>query len=163
MPILIWIIFEILIFIAIAKWLGIWVAVLIIVVPMIIGGILLRSVGMSNAQNMQKMQMKMMSGGNPLASMMKMMGIMMGGVLLLVPGFLTTLLAMFLLLPLTRMGLATWLMKRKMLNNAFASKMQGNPFASFGNPSANQDQTEEPKPSKSKGRVIDADKWKEKK
>ena len=80
MPILIWIIFEVLIFIAIAKWLGIWVAILLVVIPMIIGGIMLRSVGMNNPQNMQKMQMKMMSGGNPMLSMMKMMGLMMGGV-----------------------------------------------------------------------------------
>ena len=164
MPILIWIIFEVLIFIAIAKWLGIWVAILLVVIPMIIGGIMLRSVGMNNPQNMQKMQMKMMSGGNPMLSMMKMMGLMMGGVLLLIPGFITTFLAILLLLPFTRMSVATWLMKRRSLQSAFASKMQGNPFqaAGFGQ-AANQKPKKADKPdskAKSKGRTIDADEWK---
>lgn len=166
MPILIWIIFEVLIFIAIAKWLGIWVAILLIVIPMIIGGILLRSVGMSNnPQNLQKMQMKMMSGGNPMLSMMKMMGLMMGGMLLLIPGFITTFVAILLLLPFTRMGVATWLMKRRALQSAFSSKMQGNPFqaAGFGqaaNQKAPKVKKEPAAKTKPKGRTIDADEWK---
>lgn len=153
MPILIWIFFEVIIFIAIAKWLGIWVAIGLIIVPMIIGMILLRSAGMNNPQALQKMQMNMMRGGNPMAPMMKMMGMAMGGMLLIIPGFITTLIAILMLLPLTRFSVANWFMKRKSFSGVFTSKMQGNPFAGFDNTTLTGKDSQS-------GRTIDADDWK---
>lgn len=165
MPILIWIILEVLIFIGLASLFGTLAAVLIYVIPMCIGIVLLRKAGIGNPAAMQKMQLKMMSGGNPFNTTMKLMGFVFGGVLLLIPGFITTLIAIFLFLPFSRLMVASWLMKRKMLKSAFSSRMKGHAFGQAFNHFEQQPTPEDKSKTntnKKTGRIIDADEWKKK-
>lgn len=156
MPILIWLFVEIMIFIAFAKWLGIGVALLILFVPTIIGGILLKKASMNNPQNIANMQAQMLQG-NPMVNMMKMMGMMFGGFLLLLPGFITTVIGLLILIPVTRLSMTSWLMKQNWFQSRFQSKMHGNPFSAFQDLNSSPSDTQSEEKKVHKGRIIDAD------
>ncbi|GAA5113332.1 membrane protein FxsA [Orbus sasakiae] len=99
LPILVFFIYlyvEISIFVAVANSIGVLLALIAIIATSIIGLSLVKSQGL---KNLAAMQQKMANNENPTDEMVKNISLMIGGFLLLIPGFLTDILGALLLLP----------------------------------------------------------------
>jgi len=96
---------EIYLFLLVGEVLGLLNSVIILLVLSSIGGLILRIQGLRLLMEVQAM---MARGELPAAALVEGVLLAVGGILLLTPGFLTDLLALALLLPLTRRPLGRW-------------------------------------------------------
>ncbi len=105
---LIWVIAELLIFFLIAHWVGVLLAVLLVILSMVVGGSIIRTHGMGE---MRKAQEKMSLGQAPESEVLRGLALILGGIFLVIPGFLTSLLGLFLIIPRCREPLTSWLIR----------------------------------------------------
>ena len=87
---------EVMLFITIGKYIGLWNTILIIVTTGIIGAILVKSQGLSI---LKKGLEEIQSNKIPIQSMIQGIAIIIAGAFLLTPGFLTDTLGAILLIP----------------------------------------------------------------
>jgi UPF0716 protein FxsA len=100
---LLWLIIELVVFFLVAEWIGILMAVLLVVLSMIIGAGVVRSQG---SEAFQRAQQKAMTGQAPQKEMMQGMAIVLGGFALMIPGFVTSIIGILLVIPGIRGNLA---------------------------------------------------------
>ena len=131
---LVWLIVELVVFYLVAEWLGFLVAILLIILPMIIGGGIMQSQGFAN---MRRLQEKMQTGESPAVEVLESVAIVFGGMLMLIPGMVTSVIGIVLLIPGIRRGLLSWLLRKHLVK----------PGAKHG------DQQ------KAQGKIYDADSW----
>ncbi|MDF2690271.1 MAG: FxsA protein [Gammaproteobacteria bacterium] len=152
---LVWIILELIVFFWVAHVIGLGWAILLVVFSSLIGGVLMRRFGLAN---LQKAQLKMMQGESPTHEMLSAVAIMMGGIFMIVPGFISSIIGLFLLVPKLRDPIANWILRKSSL-----SMFQQTPHGpneglarEFGNASAQPETVEG-----SHGRTIEGEAWKE--
>lgn len=87
---------EITVFMHVVDLLGLLMAILLVIFTSAIGLSLVRNQGFKNVLLVQQ---KMRDGENPAAEVLKSVSLMLAGLLLLVPGFVTDILGLLLLLP----------------------------------------------------------------
>jgi len=90
---------EVILFITVGKYIGLWNTILIIIVTGIIGAILVKSQGITI---FNKALEEIKSNKMPLLSIFEGIAILIAGAFLLTPGFLTDTLGCVLLIPKTR-------------------------------------------------------------
>lgn len=99
---------EIYLFIKLGGLIGAFTTVLLIIATALIGVSLLRAQGFST---MAKFQHQVANGQLPADTMLEGVALLIGGALLLTPGFLTDSLGLMCLIPFTRRTLIAWLLK----------------------------------------------------
>ena len=99
---------EIYLFITLGGLIGALPTVLLVVVTALIGVSLLRAQGFST---MAKFQQEVSTGQLPASTMLEGVALILGGALLLTPGFLTDTIGFLCLIPLTRQTIIAWLIK----------------------------------------------------
>ena len=92
-------IIEVILFITVGKYIGLWNTILIIIVTGIIGAILVKSQGITI---FNKALEEIKSNKTPIFSIFEGIAILIAGAFLLTPGFLTDTLGCILLIPKTR-------------------------------------------------------------
>ena len=90
---------EVILFIKVGKYIGLWNTISIIVITGIIGAILVKSQGISI---LKKGLEELQSNKLPLKPMLEAVAIVVAGAFLLTPGFLTDTLGGILLIPILR-------------------------------------------------------------
>lgn len=93
------ILIEIAIFIVVGKMLGVFNTLLLIILTSVIGVIVAKKQGLQSVRNLQN---SLSEGTPPGVAIIDTFLIFVGGVLLVTPGFLTDLLGLTLIVPLTR-------------------------------------------------------------
>jgi UPF0716 protein FxsA len=93
---LLWLILELATFYLVAKGIGFLAAILLIIVSMAVGGAIIRSQG---TEAFRRAQEKAASGKAPQSEMMQGVGVVMGGFALMIPGFLSSIIGLLLMLP----------------------------------------------------------------
>ena len=99
---------EIAVFIHLGGEIGLWNTVLLIVLTAILGTWLLRSQGLATLQRAQESLARQVF---PIAEVFDGLCLVVAGVLLLTPGFVTDAVGFLLFLPFTRMLLRVWIWK----------------------------------------------------
>ncbi len=102
-------IIEIYLLITVGGFIGVWPTVLLIILTAIIGTHLLRAQGLATLQKMQK---TLQQGQLPTFALVEGIFILIGGVLLLTPGFFTDAVGFICLIPILRKYLVFWMIKR---------------------------------------------------
>lgn len=92
---------ELTIFLILGNYIGILETLLIIIGTGIVGGILLKKQGIKAVRNVQQ---QLREGVMPGDAIIDGLAILIGGILLILPGFLTDILGVFILIPFTRKG-----------------------------------------------------------
>lgn len=87
---------ELAVFIQVAEVVGLFTAILLIVISSLVGLSLVRNKGF---RTLVLVQQKIRDGENPATEMLKSVSLIIAGLLLLVPGFITDILGLVLLLP----------------------------------------------------------------
>ena len=108
-PILLVAVAELLIFGFLCDRIGFWETLLMLVAASAAGALLLRSQGVTTLTRIQRM---LEQGQSPVHEIIEALWLAAAGVLLLVPGFLTTLAGLALLIPFTRRLAGGWLIGR---------------------------------------------------
>ena len=90
---------EVMLFITIGKYIGLWNTIIIIIITGIIGAILVKSQGITI---LNKALEEIKSNQIPIFSIFEGIAILIAGAFLLTPGFLTDILGCILLIPKTR-------------------------------------------------------------
>lgn len=132
----IWIILEFVVFFAVAHWLGLLSAILLIVVSLVAGSMLVKS----RMDVLKQMQMNFMMGKAAGTDLMQNMAMLMAGFFLLVPGFISSILGLILLVPFWRFKVVTWLLRHGFVQRKAPPR-----------PAANE----------ADGRVIDGESWRD--
>lgn len=96
---------EIALFIQVGGLIGLWPTVGLVILAILLGVTLMRRQGIAAATNMQK---SMQEIGDPTAPLAKGAMTMIAGILLIIPGFLTDITALLLLIP----AVQRWAMRR---------------------------------------------------
>ena len=96
---------EIALFIRVGGWLGLWPTLGLVVLTAIVGGSLLRQQGLATIEGLRR---EMMRGGDPSPLLVQGALLLVGGVLLLTPGFFTDVLGLALVIPPVREALVSW-------------------------------------------------------
>lgn len=104
---LFWLILELIIFFLVADWLGLLTALILIVVPMLAGGALMRWQGVEVLKKAQ-LQGLAASPGTAFESM----AVVLGGILFMMPGILSSLIGLGLFIPKLREKLSMWLLSK---------------------------------------------------
>lgn len=104
---------EIYLFIKLGGFIGAFTTVLLIIATALLGVSLLRTQGFNT---MAKFQQQVASGQLPADTMLEGVALLIGGALLLTPGFLTDSLGLMCLIPVTRRTLIAWLLKNMTLS-----------------------------------------------
>ena len=133
---ILWVIAELLVFVVVADLIGFFGAILLIVLSMLLGGSLMRWQGV---ENLRKVHERAARREPPQTTMIHAAAIVMGGLLMVIPGFITSVLGIVLLLPWCRDRLARWLLSQGLMSNRFTAGKHAE-----------------------QGRVIDADYWQQK-
>lgn len=110
-------IIEIFILIQVGSALGAWTTLLIVILTAVLGTFMLREQSLSTLRSVQT---KLNAGEVPATQMFEGVALLIGGVLLLTPGFVTDAIGFFCLVPFTR----RWAVSR-LLKNANVSVFQG--------------------------------------
>jgi len=100
--------FEIFLFIQVGGVIGAWPTVGLVVLTAVVGAFLLRQQGFAT---LHRFQTSMQAGCLPALELLEGMALLVGGVLLLMPGFFTDAIGFLLLLPPTRRALVLWMMR----------------------------------------------------
>ncbi|MCT6925634.1 FxsA family protein [Metasolibacillus sp.] len=90
---------EIATFIIVGKWLGVFATLLLVIATSLIGAFILKNKGLKSFQSLQQ---SIAQGKPPGVAVIETFALFISGVLLLVPGFLTDLIGLLLLMPITR-------------------------------------------------------------
>lgn len=112
---------EISVFILVGKWIGVTTTVLSSVVTSLLGFFLLRYEGVQTF-NLVRIQLK--NGQIPGRAVLEGLFVLIGGYLLIVPGFLTDLIGLICILPFTRNILLLWFLvwlERKVANKQYVT------------------------------------------
>ena len=109
---------EIYLFIKVGGLIGALPTVLLVIVTALLGVSLLRSQGL---QTMAKFQQEVSSGQLPANTMLEGVALIIGGALLLTPGFLTDAVGFMCLIPFTRQTLITWASKHMAVTSTFTA------------------------------------------
>jgi UPF0716 protein FxsA len=96
---------EIALFIRVGGWLGLWPTLGLVVLTAIVGGSLLRQQGLATVEGLRR---EMSRGGDPSPLLVQGALLLVGGVLLLTPGFFTDAVGLALLIPPVREALVAW-------------------------------------------------------
>jgi len=102
-------IIEIYLLMTVGGFIGVWPTVLLIILTAIIGTHLLRAQGLAT---LQKMQETLQQGQLPAFALLEGIFILIGGALLLTPGFFTDAVGFICLIPVLRKYLVFWMTKR---------------------------------------------------
>ncbi len=111
---------EISLFISVADVLGVAITLLLVILTSCLGISLVRNQGI---RTLLQIQQRIASGENPAAEMVATLSLILAGILLLIPGFLTDFLGLLLLLPPVQKLLTVRLLRQA---NFYSSK--GNTF-----------------------------------
>ncbi len=110
---------EIYLFIELGGLIGALPTVLLIIVTALIGVSLLRAQGFNT---MAKFQQEVATGQLPATTMLEGVALILGGALLLTPGFLTDSIGFLCLIPFTRQTIIAWAIKNmKVTSRGFSS------------------------------------------
>lgn len=96
-------IIEIALFIQIGGWLGLWPTIAVVIVTAVVGGVLLRQQGI---RTLGALQAQLARGADPSPLLLEGAMLLVGGVLLLTPGFFTDAIGLALLVPQVRATVA---------------------------------------------------------
>ncbi len=108
-PILLTALAELAVFGLLCQHLGFWITLLMLVASSAAGGFLLRNQGITKVMRIQRM---MEQGQSPVLEVLDALWLAAAGVLLLIPGFLTTLAALAVMAPFSRRLVGLWLIGR---------------------------------------------------
>lgn len=100
---------EIALLVQVGSYIGTFNTIAIVIVTAVIGTWLLRQQGMAT---LQRAQLKMQTGELPASQLVEGVLLLVGGVLLLTPGFVTDAFGFCCLIPYSRRFLARWLSRR---------------------------------------------------
>ncbi len=103
---------ELSVLIRVGEVLGSWNTVALVILTAVVGVSLVRSQGLSTLMSVQK---KLAAGEAPGQEIVEGMMLAMAGILLLIPGFVTDLIGLILLTPITRAPLARYFYQRMQL------------------------------------------------
>lgn len=92
-------IFEVYVLVQVGQWIGVWPTVLVLVLEAVLGAWLLRREG---ARTWRALEGAFRSGRVPTGELADAALVLVGGVLLMLPGFVTDVLGLFFLIPFTR-------------------------------------------------------------
>lgn len=106
-------IIEIAVLIKVGGAIGGWTTIGIVILTAVIGTFMLRQQGMAT---LNRAQMRMQQGEMPAQQMIEGLLLLVGGVLLLTPGFITDFFGFCTLIPISRQFLANQLAKRSLSN-----------------------------------------------
>lgn len=120
-------IIEIAVLIQVGELLGLWPTIAIVIASAWLGAKYVRQQGLAT---MQSVQAKMAQGEMPSSEIVTGLMLLVAGVLLVTPGFVTDILGLSLLIPSVRQGIAAMVQKRIVVNQvaAGASFHQGNTY-----------------------------------
>lgn len=135
---IIWVVAELLVFILVAKAIGIGLAIGLIVLSMLLGGVIMRWQG---TENLRKVQERTAKGEPPATTAIHAVAIVLGGLLMVVPGFITSIIGILLMIPHVRDKIAAWILRNRIIGAGVYDAASRS----------------------AQGRVIDADDWHEKK
>lgn len=120
MPILLWFlllpILEIVGFIQVGDWIGAGPTIGLLLLSAVIGVLLIRHRGLSS---LTRVQGAALQGDAALSGLLDGVCVVIAGILLIIPGFLSDLLALVLLIPPLRRVMGRWLVGRLAAGNAF--------------------------------------------
>ncbi|MEN8219463.1 MAG: FxsA family protein [Pseudomonadota bacterium] len=102
-------IIEIYLLITVGSFIGVWPTVLLVILTAITGTHLLRAQGLAT---LQKMQETLQQGQVPAFALLEGILILIGGALLLTPGFFTDAVGFVCLIPVLRRYLVYWMSKQ---------------------------------------------------
>lgn len=102
-------ILEIAVFIQVGDWIGLWPTVLLVILAAFLGSALLRWQGLSVLRRAQAAADR---GEAPVGAVFEGFCIVVAGVLLIIPGFLTDIVGLALFVPFLRNALGRWLLDR---------------------------------------------------
>ena len=122
-------ILEIYLFIKVGSIIGDLTTVALIILTAIIGVRLLRSQGIAT---LQKVQTSIQQGEMPTEALLEGIFIIVGGALLLTPGFFTDAVGFICLIPILRQYLVSWLRKRIQPTTSTFSQSPKSPFTIEG-------------------------------
>ena len=118
---------ELSVLIRVGEVLGSWNTVALVILTAVVGVSLVRSQGLSTLMSVQK---KLAAGEAPGQEIVEGMMLAMAGILLLIPGFVTDLIGLILLTPITRAPLARYFYQRMQLKVVAGTQFRAgaNPF-----------------------------------
>jgi UPF0716 protein FxsA len=118
---------ELSVLIRVGEVLGSWNTVALVILTAVVGVSLVRSQGLSTLMSVQK---KLATGEAPGQEIVEGMMLAMAGILLLIPGFVTDLIGLILLTPITRAPLARYFYQRMQLKVVAGAQFRAgtNPF-----------------------------------
>lgn len=120
MPILLWFlllpILEIVGFIQVGDWIGAGPTIGLLLLSAVIGVLLIRHRGLAS---LSRVQGAALQGDAALSGLLDGVCVVIAGILLIIPGFLSDLLALVLLIPPLRRLMGRWLVGRLAAGNAF--------------------------------------------
>lgn len=100
---------EIALFIQVGDWIGLWPTVLLVILAAFLGTALIRRQGLSVLRRAQTAADR---GEAPVGAVFEGFCIVVAGVLLIIPGFLTDIVGLALFVPFLRNALGRWLLDR---------------------------------------------------
>ena len=101
-------IIEVVLFITIGKYIGLWNTILIIIITGIIGAVIVRNQGIAT---LKKGLEEIKSNKIPLQSILEGIAILISSAFLLTPGFLTDVLGIILLIPMLRLKIMIFIIE----------------------------------------------------
>ncbi len=115
---------ELSVLIRVGEVLGSWNTVALVILTAVVGVSLVRSQGLSTLMSVQK---KLAVGEAPGQEIVEGMMLAMAGILLLIPGFVTDLIGLILLTPITRAPLARYFYQRMQLKVVASAQFRAGP------------------------------------
>lgn len=111
---------EIYFLIKVGESIGAWSTIFLVVLTAFVGITLLRQQGLSTLGRFQK---SMMEGKMPAGEMLEGVFLLVGGAMLLVPGFFTDAIGFLCLIPFTRQIITKWMLRHSstQMHSAFSS------------------------------------------
>ncbi|MBP2311615.1 FxsA family protein [Azospirillum soli] len=100
---------EIAVFIEVGDWIGAWPTVGLVVLSAVLGSVLVRRQGLTAMKRAQEAAER---GEFPVGAVFEGFCIVVAGVLLIIPGFLTDVVGLLLFVPPVRNALGRWLFER---------------------------------------------------
>lgn len=126
-------IIEIYLLIKVGSYIGILPTIALVVLTAVIGASLLRSQGM---QTYLRFNQSLSEGRMPANEILEGVALLIGGALLLTPGFFTDLIGFFCLLPITRQPVVAFIVNR--FNPMSRMNMRGIVYPPSGSPPSNK-------------------------
>lgn len=100
---------EIAVFIQVGDWIGVWPTIGLVVLSAVLGSVLVRRQGLTAMKRAQEAAER---GEVPVGAVFEGFCIVVAGMLLIIPGFLTDVVGLLLFVPPVRNALGRWLFER---------------------------------------------------